>query len=285
MKRILLSIVFIGLFVSGFSQPRNAAAFQRPSNPAEILYDLSTASYDTKSFNTSGQTGATRAFYIKPDGTGLYVTDGTSVYQYTISNILDISTASYASKTFNASAQVASAWGISFYNNGNKMYIADFTNNAIFQYSLGTPWDVTTASYDSKSITVASGGITDIFIKSDGTKIFGMTYGNQTITQYDLSTPGDLSTSSTIGTFSLATQEASPIAFSMSAQLTRVYASGWTNNTAYQYTLGTPGTISTASYDSKSFSLSQGTNCNQLFFNGNKMYVYQGQNIYQYSIN
>lgn len=267
------------------SQPIHSTAFQRPFPASETLWDLSTASYDSKSFSTAGQTGATRAFYIKPDGTAMYVTDGTSIYQYTISTTTDISTASYASISFNASAQVASAWGISFYNNGSKMYIADFTNNAVFQYTLGTPWNVSTASYDSKSLTIASGGVTDIFMKGDGLKIVAMTYGNQTVTQYNLSTPGDLSTASTIGTFSFATQETSPIAFFMSASLSKLYASGWTNNTAYQYTLGTPGTISTASYDSKQFVLAQGTNCDQLFMNGNKMYVYQGQTIYQYSIN
>lgn len=285
MKRILTILVLLA-GMTGKAQLIGIAATMRPAPVSETIWNVNTASYDSKSFSTSTQTSGTRSFFINDAGTSMYATSGTQIYQYTISTPGDISTASYASKTFNASAQITSIWGCTFSGDGTKMYLADFTGNVVYQYTLSTPGDVSTASYASKSLTIASGGVTTLQINSDGTKFYAMTYGNLTVTQYSLSTGYDLSTASSVGTFSFGTQDSSPITFFLSSLGSALYGSGYTNNTVYQYTLSTPGTVSTATYASKSFSTaSQATTCNQIFFAGSKMYAYMGQTIYQYSIN
>ena len=66
-------------------------------------YDLELASYDSKSFTVSSQTGNVPVEVIfKTDGTKMYVQsrDNNAIYQYSLSTAWDVSTASYDSVDF-----------------------------------------------------------------------------------------------------------------------------------------------------------------------------------------
>ena len=99
----------------------------------------------------------------------------------------------------------------------------------------------------------------------------------------------DLGTAALVSNFSVASQEASPTDFAFNTDGTKMYVVGYTNDTVYQYSLSTAFTVSTASYDSVSFSVSsQSSSPRGMTFNndGTKMYIVCRDNdaVYQYSL-
>lgn len=259
-------------------------------------WDISTASYDSKSFSVNAQEGTPVGLAFKTDGTKFYVVGGVNdtVYQYSMSTAWDVSTASYDSKSFSVATQEGTPNAVFFKTDGTKMYVVGQANDTIYQYSLSTAWDVSTASYDSKSFSVNSQETSPqgLFFKDDGTAAFFVGTGNDTVWKASLSTAWDISTASFVyGTdsFYVASQQTFPTEVQFKTDGTKMYVLGRTNDTVYQYSLSTAWSVDTASYDSKSFSVStQEGFPNGLFFkpDGTKMYVIgQGQDtVFQYSL-
>jgi hypothetical protein len=120
-----------------FVGDRNSAViYQYTLSTAE---NVSTASYDSVSFNLSSQEATLRAFAFNAVGTKLYAVGNTNdtVYQYTLSTGFDLSTASYDSINFSVASQSSVPLGIRFSADGSKMYIADYSTSTIYQYSTG----------------------------------------------------------------------------------------------------------------------------------------------------
>lgn len=256
--------------------------------------DLSSASYDSVSFSISSQATFPTGMFFKDDGTKAYVLDNgnDTIYQYALSTAWDISTASYESKSFSVSTQASFPEAVSLKSDGTSMYIADRGSDAAYQYTLSTAWDVSTASYATKSLDVSSQETNPraMYFKDDGSKVYIAGTGNDTIYQYALSTAWDLSTGSfeTGKSFSVSSQEGSPQSLYFSPSGDKVWTIGTVNKTVYQYSLSTAWDISTASYDSVSYSVSsQDGGPKELFYksDGSKLYVLGDTNdtIYQYS--
>ena len=152
--------------------------------------------------------------------------------------------------------------------------------------------DLSSASYDSVSFSVASQDTTpaNIQLNADGTKLYVMGQDNDSIFQYSLSTAFDLSTASYDSvSFSVNSQEATPWAGTFSLDGGKLYVIGGVNNTVFQYTVSTPFDLSTASYDSVSFSVASQSlisKCIEISTDGTKMYVSDdnSDSIYQYSL-
>jgi len=155
-------------------------------------WNVSTATYDSKLKNVSGQVSNPVDIFFKPDGTKMYIVGNlaAAVYQYSLSTAWDVSTATYESKFKSVSDEDIYPYGVFFKPDGTKMYIAGDENNKIYQYSLSTDWDVSTASYDSnfKSIGEDSNPL-DVFFRSDGMRMYIMGLGNKTVYQYSLPPP------------------------------------------------------------------------------------------------
>lgn len=189
-----------------------------------VAYDLSSGSYESKTFNVLSQQSDPRNIFFKPDGTVLYVigTTNQAIYQYSLSTAWDISTASYDSKTFSASSQSSGTSGLFIKPDGSKLYIVAYSNDAVYQYSLSTAWDISTASYDSVSLSVISQDSTprDITFNDDGTVLYMCGTGNNALYQYALTTAYDLSSASySSNTLSLSTTVFSITYSSASLQL------------------------------------------------------------------
>ena len=187
-------------------------------------YDLSSGSYESKTFDVSSQQNDPRNLFFKSDGTKLYVIGTTSqaIYQYSLSTAWDISTASYDSKTFSASSQSNGTSGLFIKPDGSKLYIVAYANDAVYQYSLSTAWDISTASYDSVSLSVSSQDSTprDITFNDDGTVLYMCGTGNNALYQYNLTSAYDLSSASySSNTLSLSTTVFSITYSSASLQL------------------------------------------------------------------
>lgn len=103
-------------------------------------FDVSTASYDSVSFNLSSQDTGAQSISFNTDGTKMYMIGTTSdaVHQYSLSTGFDLSTASYDSVSFGTSGQQAVATSLVFSSDGTKMYVGGLSPaGAYYQYSTG----------------------------------------------------------------------------------------------------------------------------------------------------
>jgi len=240
------------MYVSGGVNPENV--FQYTLSTA---WDLSTASYASKSFNYSSQETTGTGLAFKTDGTVMYVVGSANdtVYQYTLSTAWDVSTASYASKSFSVSTQALVPSALSFSPDGTKMYVVhEGTGEAIFQYTLSTAWDVSTASYASKTLSVASEelGPSGMSFNSDGTQLFMCGRTNDKVYKYTLSTAYDISTGSYDSvTLDISTEDASVNGMAFKSDGSKLYIVGYSNDKVYQYS-----TTSSSLNDSTAYAMS-----------------------------
>lgn len=121
-------------------------------------FDISTSSYDSKSFSVSWQDTNPYEIRINPDGDTMMMvwlwTD--TVYEYSLSTAFDISTSSYTSKSFWISWQDTLPRWMEFSPDWTKMLIVGTSSVEIHQYTLSTWWDISTASYDSLTLSVSA---------------------------------------------------------------------------------------------------------------------------------
>jgi len=275
-----------------------AAGFALALTGANVgeTYDLANASYDSVSFSVATQATGPFGMDFKPDGTMFFICDLTTdtIYKYNLSTAWDLSTASYASvsKLVGSPGPVVSPFSVRFKPDGTKMYISDVSSpSTIYEWDLSTAWDITTASYNSVSLNVSSqdNSPLGIFFNNDGTKMYVVGLGTDTIYQYDFTTAWDLSTASYASkSLSVLSQDTTPRSGYLSTSGTTLFVLGAANDAIYKYTLSTADDISTASYDSVSFSVtSQENNPSDFIFksDGTKMYVVGGTNdtVYQYT--
>ncbi len=171
------------------------------------------------------------------------------------------------------------------------MYVSGYSTQAIYQYSLSTAYDLSTASYDSVSFSVSSQatGGSGLAFNNDGTKLYVVGYTEDSVFEYVLSTAFDLSTASYNSvSFSVLSQDSEPYQMSFNDDGTKMFVVGNSTDSVYQYSLSTAFDLSTASYDSVSFSVtSQEASPYAFTFgaDGTKMYVVGATNdtVYQYT--
>ena len=203
-------------------------------------WDLSTASYDSVSFDTSSQETSPQDLFFKDDGTIMYVI-GTSydgVNQYTLSTAWDISTASYASKQLSMSAQETSVSGLFVGDNGTKVYMVGNSGDDVNQYNLSTAWDVSTGTYtQTYTLPVAHLNPEAISFNSDGTKMFIVSRTSTDVSSYTLSTAWDISTASHNSSedFYVNSQDTTPQGLAFGNNGTKMYMTGRGSDTVYQY--------------------------------------------------
>ena len=259
-----------------------------------MAWDISTLTYDNKSYDVSNEITLPTRVNFNPDGTKMYVAESYNaldiIFQYTLSTAWDVSTASYSGKYYDASAQGTYIYGMFFKPNGTKLYILDDGANNVWQHSLSTAWDISTASYDNKACsTYLVYGETHplgLFFNPDGTLMYVGAQDNKRIYQYSLSTSWDISTASYDNKYiSVSTQTGGNLLWSifLNPLGNKLYV--LTHIEIYQYSLSTSWDISTAVYDNKSKNV--GAQCSSsydLFIKSDstKLYIANGR-VYQYS--
>lgn len=242
-----------------------------------VSFDISAAVYASKNVSLSAQ----YTVMFSEDGT-VFVggSPGGLFFQFTCGTPWDLSTAVDASKSYNPTAQDTQMRGGCFANSGAKMFLTGRVNDRVYQYDLSTDYDITTSTYASKFFSTAAQE-TDpqgVVLSPDGTKAYVVGLQNNTVYQYTLSTPWDAST----GTYatkskSVAAQGTDMQDLYINPDGTKLFVLDGTNKTVYQYTIGTPFDISTASYDSVSFSTAtQTSNPVGMTFSENGAHMYIG---------
>lgn len=203
----------------------------------------------------------------------------------------NIATASYDNISLSIAAQEALPKDLTFSSDGTKMYLIGEGGDAIYQYSLTTAWDLTTATYDTVTLSVSAQDAVpaSLAFKSDGLKMYVLGSSGDAVYQYSLTTAWDLSTASydTVS-FSVGTQDAAPQGLAFKPDGTKMYMVGSATDAIYQYSLATAWDLSTASYDTVSFSVAtedQGPYSIGFKPDGWRLFVLGGNNdtVYHYS--
>lgn len=240
-------------------------------------YDLSTASYDDINFSVNAQQANPFGIFFKSDGTKFYITGNTgdSVYQYSLSTTLktlDLSTGSVFELT------PANRDKISISNPAASGTVSQAT---LLLEGAGNGFaDITTEwTYTGKTLSLASEETTprDIFFKSDGLTLFTIGNAGDTIDTYTLSTAWDITTATFSNKqLSTAGQSSTPRGFYFKSDGTKVYITGSSGDSVWQYSLSTAWDVSTGSYDSVTLSVSgQETGPSDIFFkpDGTQMFI------------
>lgn len=220
-------------------------------------WDIDTAAYvGPGSFEIRSQESNPYALEFGDNGSKMYVTGtGNIVYQYTLSTPYEVSTASYNFVSFSVSAQEYTTRALTFNNDGTKMYITGSGSDFLYQYTLTTPWDIDSASYDSVSVDLDDQDFNPYGIEfnNDGTKFFMIGLSGDDISEYTLSTAYDISTLNYAFTIFSINEDSTPYDFTFNDVGSKLFVVGGSSDAIYQYSLSTPYSLSSVSYDGVSF--------------------------------
>ena len=234
-------------------------------NTSTTNYDVGNAVYAQRSFDFdilgSNERRDAAGFAFNNDGTKLFMGDYATdaIHQYSLSSPYDVSSAVYDYIGFDVSDRVEYIYGLRFKPDGTSFYIVDYNLDDIFQYNLSTAWDITSASYaNTLDVSTNANNPYGFSFKPDGTKLFVVGNASDTIAAYNLSTAWDISSASYASeNFSVTSQAPNPQDAIFNSAGTKMYVLCNQNDRIYQYSLSTAWDVSSASYDSVSFSLSQ----------------------------
>ena len=176
----------LSMFIMGGT---NDTVFQYTLSSA---FDISTASYASKSFSVTSQDTSPNGLWFKPDGTVMYVVGSTNdtVFQYTLGTAWDVSTASYASISFSVASQETVPNQVNLSADGLTMWITGTTGDDINEYTLGTAWNVSTAVFvNSFYVGFQDTAPTGLFIDSTANnRVYIVGQTNDTVFQYNTAT-------------------------------------------------------------------------------------------------
>jgi DNA-binding beta-propeller fold protein YncE len=99
-------------------------------------FDVTTASYASKSFSVSSLDTSPTGIEFNSDGTKIYVVGETSdkIHAVSLSTAYDISTASSDGESLDISGQGGTPRDVTFANNHQNIYTIDSGNDTVFQY-------------------------------------------------------------------------------------------------------------------------------------------------------
>jgi len=251
-------------------------------------FDIDDAVYDNKRFD-AGDNGAWCCSFSS-DGSKMYLgarSGGNSIIkQYSLSTPFDASTASADNKSISISGGNIPKT-IFFKPDGTKIFIVAVPDYGyIYEYNLSTAWDLSTSSYVGRNAAISY----YCYIRDNGELGFGFALVSSAWRVYKktMSTAWTVSTlNGTDDYIQLGATAFDPAGLYFNDAGTKMYVISKQTNTVRQYTLSTAWNITTASYDSISFSLANQTSGAQgLTFNinnGSKFYVCDYRYVYQYT--
>lgn len=176
----------LSMFIMGGT---NDTVFQYTLSSA---FDISTASYASKSFSVTTQEASPTGLWFKPDGTVMYVIGTTSdtVFQYNLGTAWDVSTASYASISFSVASQESNATQVNLSADGLTMWVVGATGDDISQYALGTAFNVSTAVFENSFyVGFQETNPTGLFIDSTANnRVYIVGSTSDTVFQYNTAT-------------------------------------------------------------------------------------------------
>jgi len=214
-------------------------------------WDVSTASYDSKSSVVHSEDEYPTAVFFKPDGTKMFIlgSGNDTVFQYSLSTAWEVSTASYDSKSFNVNSEDTNPGGLFFKDDGTKMFVSG-QSGSVHEYSLSTAWDVSTASLTTSFDTsIEETNPAGLFFGNSGAKMYVLGNGQLKVFEYSLSTAWDASTTSySSNSFSVSTKDITPGGVFFQDDGTKMFTTGKQYDKVYEWALSTAWDVSSASF-------------------------------------
>lgn len=204
-------------------------------------FDLTTASYSSKTFYSYQQDGQPVAARFNPAGTSMFIAgrNNDRVYQYSLSTAYDISTASYSTSWAPSAGKVNAGFAdILFNNDGSFIYTLDYNTDVIGQFACPTEYQLSGVSSDStyeyslptNSIATPQG----MSFNSDGTKMYIISTNNK-IDIYNLSTAYRVSTMSYSSTIDI---NGGNMALHFSTDGTKMFVASRESDNLIEYSVG-----------------------------------------------
>jgi sugar lactone lactonase YvrE len=136
--------------------------------------------------------------------------------------------------------------------------------------------DLSTATFiRTRSVSSEETSPRSLFFKPDGRKMYIIGITDDEVVEYNLSTAWDVSTATYLQAYSVAAKELSPRSLFFSADGTRMYTMGATDNAVDQYSLSTAWDVTSASWVREFSTSSQDTSSRGVYFktDGTKMFI------------
>ena len=240
---------------------------------------------------STGSTG--NGCFIKPDGKEFYLLNNydKSIHKITLGLDWTLYFA-YYSNYVSVLSETGDSAGVVLSSDGTKMFVNSYAG-VIYEYDLRVAGDVRSAIYNSVSFNFGGTeanqrGMTS---NSDGSKLYIVGSQTDNVYEIDLSSSWDLSTASyTAGHYiDVYSQTGNyPLGIAISNDGTKMYLNNLDEN-LYEYTLSSPGDVTSATYTNNLFSYSaqdsegRGININD---DGTKFYAIgdSTDDIYQYNL-
>jgi len=205
-------------------------------------YDISTASYDNKSFNVYSIENDCRGLTFKPDGTAAYIVGRGSdmIIQLDLSTDWDISTASYNGYAKYIGSYNDTPHSVRFKPDGTKVYILNYSDDTVYEWHLSTAWDLSSIGSVYQSY-FGTAGVVDypqsFDFNADGTKVYIVGDSLGSVRVYSLSTAWDVSTYGRLAaedySFSPATSNVRGLHFAGNG--TKMYAFDYGGSSQYAF--------------------------------------------------
>jgi len=154
-------------------------------------WDVSTASYASKSMSTATQDSKPHGLAFDSTGTILYVAGYSSgtIYQYTLTTAYDVSTGTYSGKSlWTAGTSDTPGW-LAFKPDGTKvMFTGAFSHIGMsYEWTLGTAWDISTGSSGSAvsfNLATQDATPTGFAVNPDGSTFYAAGTTNKRVYEY-----------------------------------------------------------------------------------------------------
>ena len=243
-------------------------------------WDVSTASYDSKSYYTTENTasvgtvdrggnhiffarggsprfieqvalgvfdtaGIARAIRFGDSGNKLYISRGSSIDEYDLSTPYDVFTATLnqTNSSLNSTNEQPFFWK----HDGTKLFTGNSTDDLVREYSVSTAWDISSISFvSSKSIVSQEAVINGLCFNDDGSKMYIIGQISDSVNEYELSTNWLLSSASYARSFSVTTEDTVPRSVGFNSDGTKMYVGG-NYGGLFEYSLSTPFLVTSAS--------------------------------------
>ena len=270
-------------------------------------WDISTISYDSKSYDLSGDGINPHSLSIKADGTKMYAsdygqdggsTDTNHLVQYTFSTAYDLDTLSKDVAELDTSSECDRINNHYMNADGTRIFVMSKGNitpakSQIYQYNLSTPYDLSSGSYASKYMEYDDSDLptyvrspTGIFVKADGKEMYLLDTYNDRCQKLTIQTAWELDNIYQNNYMYIRDINGDGAGICFNNDGTKLYFNAY-NGYIYEMDLTTAYDIRTATYDSVSYNFS-GTEANQraLIINddGSKLYVLGSQTDFVYEI-
>jgi hypothetical protein len=247
-------------------------------------FDITTANYDNNFLFIGNEENYANTMIFSQGGSNMFVvgrgvyrirqfslpgiTVGTSSIIYdekpktilTSAGVINrIQSVTYDSESFNIAQDQLPA-GVTFIPDGARMFVAGDSSDDLFQYDLSLPFEVSSAVYNNVSVNVGNFynvyGVNKVVFNINGTKMYVLDDGYDNVLQFSLPSAYNLNGASHDSKqFNASGQDSLCTGMTINDAGTKMLLLGSSSNALYQYSLTTPFDISTAGYDSISFSL------------------------------